>query len=338
MSADVLHATSTAKRLEPDAASRTARETCPPSRDASVADGSTFAPGLALLPHRVKADVERFYGVLRTIDDLVDEDDPCAEQRVMALEDWARRLASASPEARALDELDARVPLPRRWLLHFCAGMRHDLMRAVVRTDADFDRYCHEAGGSVGIVLAHLLGADGIGEAPRGMDGIGEAPRRSSATRGDRSGMRFDRTGASGDRDRRRRALSRAETGMETLGRAMQVTNIARDIDEDLADGRLYIPTSLIERHGFPAPGAREQLLRELITRADALYEEGETAIPLLRDGRRAMALATALYREILRQIERDGFGARAGRVVVPAWRTRQIIVEHRYGDYAGSS
>lgn len=120
---------------------------------------------------------------------------------------------------------------------------------------------------------------------------------------------------------------------MATLGRAMQVTNILRDIDEDRAHGRVYIPRTLIERFGFPTPGAREPLLRELIARADALYEEGEGAIPLLRGGRAAMALSAALYREILRQIERDGFGRRPGRAVVPTWRRQQLIARHRRAD-----
>ncbi|MHB1538878.1 MAG: squalene/phytoene synthase family protein [Solirubrobacteraceae bacterium] len=285
-----------------DAASQAA------GRTPGAADGSTFAPSLALLPRAARADVECFYGVLRTIDDLVDEDDPDAAGRVAALERWAGGGApgdgSGSPEARALEQLDARRPLPRARLLDFCAGMRHDLRRAAIETDRDFDRYCHQAGGSVGIVLAHLLGADGIDPG-----GAGAA-----------------------------QPLREVEWRMEALGRAMQVTNIARDIDEDLAQGRLYVPASMIERHGFPAPGAREDLLRELIARADALYEQGERAIPLLRDGRRAMALAAALYREILRQIERDGLGRSPGRAVVPAWRTQELIARHRSAPSGGAA
>jgi phytoene synthase len=105
----------------------------------------------------------------------------------------------------------------------------------------------------------------------------------------------------------------------------MQRTNILRDIDEDLTQGRLYIPASAIERYGFPAPGAREALLKDQIARADKLYEQGIGAIPLLANGRRAMGLSAILYREILRQIEREGFGRKPGRATVPAWR-RQLL------------
>jgi phytoene synthase len=251
---------------------------------ADAADESTFAPAMRLLPGQTRADVRTLYGVLRTIDDLVDDDDPRAPERVEALERWARGWAPSSPEAHALSELSLRHPLPREQLGEFCRGMRHDIARASIADDADFDRYCQWAGGSVGIVLAVLLGAAGPDE-------------------------------------------ERAKSGMAALGRAMQVTNILRDIDEDLAARRVYISQSAIERFGFPAPGAREELLRDHIARADVLYEQGLPAIALLARGGEAMALSAALYREILREIERQGFGREAGRVVVPLER-RQMLAD----------
>ena len=41
--------------------------------------------------------------------------------------------------------------------------------------------------------------------------------------------------------------------------------------------------------------------------------------MPLLRNGRAAVARRGGMYREILRQIEREGYGARPGRAVVRA-------------------
>ena len=255
-----------------------------------AADSSTFAPAMRLLPGQTRVDVRTLYGVLRTIDDLVDEDDPTAPQRVQSLERWTRGWAPDSPEARALSDLASRHPLPREQLLEFCRGMRHDIARRAIADEEDFERYCQQAGGSVGIVLAVLLGAAG--------------PTEEDAKR-----------------------------GMAALGRAMQVTNILRDIDEDLATQRVYISQAAIERFGFPAPGAREALLRDHIARADALYEEGLEAIALLAHGREAMALSAALYREILRQIEREGFGRNPGRVVVPLARREELA--HRHHQHA---
>jgi phytoene synthase len=247
-------------------------------------DRSTFAPGLRLLAPALRADARSLYVVLRTLDDLVDEKHPGAAQRVDAVERWAREGAIESPEAEALAELALRHPLPRAALIGFCTGMRHDIACEEIHTEADLERYCQHVGGTVGIMLASLLGTchpDGARK-------------------------------------------------MATLGRALQRTNILRDIDEDLANGHVYIAQSTIERFGFPTPGAREDLLRDQIACADALYTEGMGALGLLRHGQRGMSLAAKLYREILRQIEREGFGVRPGRVVVPAWRKRILVAEHR--------
>lgn len=250
----------------------------------SAPDGSTLAPGLRLLPSDMRADVYRLYDVLRTLDDLVDDDQPQAAQRVDAIERWARNEPADTYETRILSELSQRHTLPAHALLEFCEGMRHDIVRAVIHSEEDLELYCQRAGGSVGIMLARLLGSSGPD----------------------------------------------SEAKMATLGRAMQRTNIVRDIDEDASHGRVYIARSTIERFGAPTPGAREELLRDQIARADELYEQAADATSLLASGQRGMALCTTLYREILRQIERDGYGRAPGRVVVPAWRRHLLIAKHR--------
>lgn len=119
-----------------------------------------------------------------------------------------------------------------------------------------------------------------------------------------------------------------AEHQAAALGMAMQRTNILRDIDEDSENGRVYLAAATLQHYGLPMPGHREALLRDQIARADALYDEGLAGIPKLAHGRRAVASAAAMYREILRQIEREGYGACAGRAVVP--RTRKLLVAAR--------
>jgi phytoene synthase len=237
-----------------------------------------------MLPRDARSEVYRLYHVLRTIDDLVDEARPEAEQRVAAVERWAREEPADTPETRTLSELSRDRPLPADALLEFCAGMRHDIERAKIDTEDDLELYGQRAGGSVGVMLAHILGT----------------------------------------RD------PECATKMATLGRAMQRTNILRDIDEDLIHGRVYLARSTIERFGTPTPGARAELLRDQIAHADALYEQASEGIALLARGRRGMTLCAVLYREILRQIERDGYGRTAGRVTVPAWRRDLLIARHR--------
>lgn len=119
---------------------------------------------------------------------------------------------------------------------------------------------------------------------------------------------------------------SRARPAAIALGQAMQRTNILRDIDEDRARGRVYLAQETIERFGPPRPGQREGLLRDQIARADALYEHGMAGIPLLVSGNFAIAAAARMYREILREIERGGYGAQAGRAVVSTPRKLLLL------------
>jgi phytoene synthase len=121
------------------------------------------------------------------------------------------------------------------------------------------------------------------------------------------------------------RDLRRACPAAVALGIAMQRTNILRDIDEDAANGRVYLAQEAVMRHGPPRPGRRADLLREQIAYADSRYERGLAGVGELRRGGRAVAAAGAMYREILREIERDHYGATPGRARVP--RTRKLAV-----------
>jgi phytoene synthase len=125
----------------------------------------------------------------------------------------------------------------------------------------------------------------------------------------------------------------RAQPAAIALGMAMQRTNILRDIDEDADHGRVYLAQEAIERHGPPLPGRRAALVRQEIARADALYDRGLSGVRELRHGRLAIGAAGGMYREILRQIERDGYGAEPGRAAVS--RGRKLAVAARAARFA---
>ncbi|NBB68828.1 MAG: presqualene diphosphate synthase HpnD, partial [Alphaproteobacteria bacterium] len=71
------------------------------------------------------------------------------------------------------------------------------------------------------------------------------------------------------------------------LGRAMQLTNILRDLDEDAALGRLYLPREALERHGVPANAPAAALAHpglapvcdELADRAFAAFDRARAAM-----------------------------------------------------------
>jgi len=241
----------------------------------------TFALACRLLPREVRHDVYLLYLVFRTLDDAVDEGHADACEQLAAVEDWAAGAPPRGREACLLDGMAQRHPLPRAAFADFCAGMRDDLDDVAIEDDDALDRYCYRVAGTVGVVMAHVLGM---------------------------------------------KDPERALPAAAALGQAMQRTNVLRDIDEDLEAGRVYVPRAAIERCGGSlAPGERATILRDQIARADAQYEIGIAGIALLERGQRSIAAAAAMYREILRQIERDGYGSAPGRAVVP--RRRKLLV-----------
>ncbi len=112
------------------------------------------------------------------------------------------------------------------------------------------------------------------------------------------------------------------------LGIAMQLTNILRDLGEDLERGRIYLPASEMERFGYSAAQFRgrvrneafAELMRFQVRRARRYYAESEPGIALLSpDGRFAVKVASDVYRGILRRIERSGYDVYDQRAYVPA-------------------
>jgi phytoene synthase len=111
---------------------------------------------------------------------------------------------------------------------------------------------------------------------------------------------------------------SRALEHAKTLGTAMQLTNILRDVGEDLDRGRVYLPHEDLARFGL-AEGdlfARRvderfrSLMEFQIERAERLYRQGLGLIPLLTSarGRAAFEFAVEAYSGILGKIRAAGY------------------------------
>ena len=118
------------------------------------------------------------------------------------------------------------------------------------------------------------------------------------------------------------------------LGVALQLTNILRDVPEDLARGRVYIPLEDFRRHGCceedlraeaasAGSGVRSTAVKRLLAfqaeRAREYYARADAARPR-EDTRRLVAaeIMGAIYRAILGRIERAGYDVFTRRIRVP--------------------
>ncbi|MCC6705820.1 MAG: phytoene/squalene synthase family protein [Thermomicrobiales bacterium] len=118
------------------------------------------------------------------------------------------------------------------------------------------------------------------------------------------------------------RALPRADE----LGIAMQLTNIVRDVAEDAAAGRVYLPFAEMRAFGCD-PEALLQgrptgdfagLVALQVDRARGLYRSALRGVPALdRNGQLATLAAARLYGEILGEIERANYDVFRGRTRV---------------------
>ena len=166
-----------------------------------------------MLPREVRDDVYLLYLVFRTLDDLVDERHPDAAAR------GRRRQRVGGRRARGRHARGRGPRRPRRagttcraapWSTSV-AGWARTWKGVEYETEADVDRYCYRVAGTVGVVMAAVLGTD---------------------------------------------AAERARPAAAALGMAMQRTNILRDIDEDAANGRVYIARRDLARYGGASPRA----------------------------------------------------------------------------------
>lgn len=123
------------------------------------------------------------------------------------------------------------------------------------------------------------------------------------------------------------------------LGRALQLTNILRDIDEDAAIGRLYLPREYLEDAGITALDPRaivaspciDGVCRKLADMARHHYEQAQGILAAGPKGRlKTPRLMGAVYSEILAASLAAGFAPPRKRVSLP--RTRLLMLVLRQG------
>jgi phytoene synthase len=130
----------------------------------------------------------------------------------------------------------------------------------------------------------------------------------------------------------------------EHAGIAFQLTNILRDLGEDLGRGHVYFPMEDLAlfgwtpnellaaiptaRNGDGTPKQLQPLLRYEAERARLYYLSAERLLPLLSGAGRAMCQALLrTYRGLLDEIERRDYDVFSQRVSLSGWRKAGLVL-----------
>lgn len=245
---------------------------------------SNFYYGFLVLPRAKRQAMHALYAFLRHTDDLGDGDKPL-EQRLAALVAWRASLDRAltsefdSPIFPALIDTVHRYSVRPEWLYDAIDGVVQDQTVTRFETFAELSDYCYLVAGVVGLSCVRIWGVRG--------ESCSDAER-----------ARIDQLAV-------------------TCGRAFQLTNILRDLKEDAAQGRVYLPQEDLRRFNYRGEelnqGVRNDRFRALmrfeIARAEQCYREGaELREYLSSDGQAALETMMGMYRGLLYEIKRrDG-------------------------------
>jgi phytoene synthase len=114
----------------------------------------------------------------------------------------------------------------------------------------------------------------------------------------------------------------KAEALAERLGIAFQLTNVIRDVKEDLSLGRVYIPQEDLARFkldpkaGLPTAAQARELLEFEAQRAREFYAAAADLLPLIdADSRPALWALVTIYRRLLEKISERGYDVFSKRV-----------------------
>lgn len=118
------------------------------------------------------------------------------------------------------------------------------------------------------------------------------------------------------------------------LGYAMQLTNILRDVDEDLKRGRVYLPKEDLQRFKYSLDDLARRivddrfrdLMRFQVARARGYFEAATPLYPLVRpESRYCPLLLMRFYSRILDRMERQGYDVFRKRPSLP-WHEKLLI------------
>jgi phytoene synthase len=260
--------------------------------------GRTFYLATLLLPPAKRPAVHALYGFARRADEIVDAIDPAVDvaERDRQLTEWTELLLRGAGDDPIMPAVHDAI-VRNNIPLHL-----FDDFLASMRMDLTTSEY-----GTWHDLVVYMQGsAAAIGS--QLLPVLGTVPG----------------------------TLNEAEPYARTLGIAFQLTNFIRDVGEDLARGRVYLPKDDLTAFGVTADDLLagrvdaniKALLAFEISRAHELYRSAEPGIELLHPSSRdCVRTAFRLYRGILDAIERNGYRVLDRRATVSLPRRLAIAV-----------
>jgi len=262
------------------------------------AKGSSFYAAMRLMPRAEREAMFAIYAFCRMVDDIADDGDGTREERFAELVCWRRDLGvlyggGLPVKSGFLKEAVARYGLRKEDFLAIIDGMEMDVHETIVAPDLTIlDLYCDRVASAVGRLSIKVFGMD-------------EDPGFELA---------------------------------HHLGRALQLTNILRDLDEDAGIGRLYLAREHLEAAGVDTRDAKtavadpriDTAARATAALAHEHYAKADAVLSARPKGRIATPrLMGAVYGEILRAMEAQGWAPPRKRVSLPKSRLAMIVLKH---------
>lgn len=268
------------------------------ARAVAFRSGSSFLWGMRMLPRRRREAMYAIYAFCREVDDIADERGAIAD-KLAALADWRLEIA--------------RLYEGRPTKATACA-----LVDAVSTFELPREEFLAVIDGMEMDARESML-------APSEED-FALYCRRVAGAVGRLSIRAFGAT------------EPEAERLAVALGDALQITNVLRDLDEDAARGRLYLPAELLAEAGIAdtcpqtvlAHPSLPAVCERLAARARGRFAESEALIARCR--RRSIKpaiLMKEVYRRILDRLERRGWAPPRRPVRVPKLEKAWVVLRH---------
>ena len=236
---------------------------------------SNLALAFVSLGREQRRDITTFYAFYRLVDDIADSAElslPAKQEGLTAWRSWLRGAGDREPQlAAGMRAMMAKYELAPDMLEEIIAGVEMDLSIARYATFEELRVYCYRVASAVGLVSIEIFG-------------YRNPQCRSYAIE---------------------------------LGYALQTTNIIRDVGKDLQSDRIYLPQDELARFGCSEANLFTRrhderfvaLMRHQAQRSHGFYAKASALLPA--EDRRSMVAAeimSAVYRSLLRQMERDQF------------------------------